>query len=92
MPFSVTRAARTPARIAPGSPQAVAEGCRIELVTHVEHGHALLIAGPAVRADQLAGVGLHAEEVVTLGGVEEHVFCVVADALKFLLATRAQIW
>jgi hypothetical protein len=91
IPFSVTSRGRRRAGVVPGAPQAVAEGLRVELVAHVEHGDPRLVAGPPVGADEHAGVDLHAQEVVAAGGVEEDVLGVVADALELLLAARGRL-
>ena len=53
-----------PAGVVPGAPQAVGQGGRVELVAHIEHGHPRLGPGPPVGPDALAGVDLHAQEVV----------------------------
>ena len=49
-------------------------------------GHALLGAEHAVRADPGARVGLHADEVVAGGGVEEDVLHAAADLVELRLA------
>ena len=73
MPFSVTSSGIRPPVRSQAYRQAGLEALRPELVAHVEHRHAVLGAEDAVGADAQPRVGLHAEEVVAVGGVEEHV-------------------